>query len=62
LPSGKPSQGANAPMPHGTWSWKPGNSKSEISMNSDFKDLLRALNAHGVEYLIVGGYAFIHYT
>jgi len=31
-------------------------------MNSDFKDLLRALNAHGVEYLIVGGYAFIHYT
>jgi len=31
-------------------------------MNSDFKDLLRALNAHGVEYLIVGGYAVIHYT
>ncbi len=26
-------------------------------MNSDFRDLLSALNAHGVEYLIVGAYA-----
>jgi hypothetical protein len=31
-------------------------------MNSDFKDLLRAFNAHQVEYLIVGGYAFMHYA
>lgn len=27
-------------------------------MNSDLTDLLRALNAEGAEYLIVGGYAF----
>lgn len=26
-------------------------------MNSDFRDLLSAFNAHGVEYLIVGAYA-----
>jgi hypothetical protein len=31
-------------------------------MNSDFSDLLRALNEEAVEYLIVGGYAVIKYT
>jgi len=31
-------------------------------MNSDFKDLLRIFEAEAVEYLIVGGYAVIHYT
>ncbi len=31
-------------------------------MNSDFKDLLRAFNANGVKYLVVGGYAVIEYT
>ena len=31
-------------------------------MNSDFKELFQALNAQGVEYLIVGGYAVIFHT
>lgn len=31
-------------------------------MNSDFKELLAALNEQGVEYLIVGGYAVIFHT
>jgi hypothetical protein len=31
-------------------------------VNSDFKELLKHLNANGVEYLIVGGYAVIEYT
>lgn len=31
-------------------------------MNSDFKDLLRSLNAEGVEYLIIGGYALMEYA
>lgn len=26
-------------------------------MNQDFRDLLSAFNAHGVEYLVVGGHA-----
>lgn len=26
-------------------------------MNQDFRDLLQVFNAHGVEYLVVGGYA-----
>ncbi len=30
--------------------------------NRDFRDLLRAFNDEGVEYLVVGGYAVIHYT
>lgn len=30
--------------------------------NSDFKDLLRCFNDNAVEYLVVGGYAFIHYV
>ena len=31
-------------------------------MNSDFNDLLQALNDEAVEYLIVGGYAVGKYT
>jgi len=31
-------------------------------MNSDFEELLRAFNAAGVKYLIVGGYAVMLYT
>lgn len=31
-------------------------------MNSDFRELLTTLNACQVEYLVVGGYAFIHYV
>ena len=30
-------------------------------MNSDFRDLLFAFNAHGVEYLVVGAYAMAAY-
>lgn len=28
-------------------------------MNQDYKDLLSAFHAHGVKYLVVGGYAVI---
>jgi len=31
-------------------------------MNSDFKELLQTLNDHDVRYLVVGGYAVMHYT
>ena len=31
-------------------------------MNSDFKELLTILNACQVSYLVVGGYAYIHYA
>jgi hypothetical protein len=31
-------------------------------MNQDFRDMLRLLEKHEVEYLIVGGYAVIRYT
>ena len=31
-------------------------------MNSDFRDLLRFLNAREVRYLVVGGYAVIHHA
>ncbi len=31
-------------------------------MNSDFKELLSILNACQVNYLVVGGYAYIHYA
>ncbi|MCP5559507.1 MAG: hypothetical protein H7A55_17320 [Verrucomicrobiaceae bacterium] len=31
-------------------------------MNSDFKDLLRLLAKHEVRYLVVGGYAAMHYS
>ena len=31
-------------------------------MNSDFKELLTILNECRVNYLVVGGYAFIHYA
>lgn len=31
-------------------------------MDKDFKDLLSTFNAHNVQYLIVGGYAYSNYT
>ena len=31
-------------------------------MEQDQRDLLREFNAHNVRYLVVGGYAFSHYT
>ena len=31
-------------------------------MYQDYKDLLSAFNAHGVKYLIVGGYAVIFHA
>jgi len=31
-------------------------------MNSDFKDLLQSLHEFSVHYLVVGGYAVIHYA
>ncbi len=31
-------------------------------MNSDFRELLHALSANEVEFLVVGGYAVIHHT
>ena len=31
-------------------------------MDSDFKDLLSTFNAHSVQYLIVGGYAYSEYA
>jgi hypothetical protein len=33
-----------------------------MKVNSDFKDLLHALNEAGVRYLIVGGYAVMVHT
>lgn len=32
-----------------------------IRLPPDFKDFLKLLNAHGVEYLLIGGYAVIYY-
>src|SRR3974390_1290151 len=31
-------------------------------MNTNFKDLLRILNAHAVKYLVIGGHAFSVYA
>jgi hypothetical protein len=31
-------------------------------VNSDFSDLLKLFNAEEVRYLVIGGYALIHYT
>jgi hypothetical protein len=30
---------------------------AQIELHPDFKDFLRLLNSHRVEYLVVGGYA-----
>lgn len=32
-----------------------------MRLNQDFKEFLIALNKHGVRYLVLGGYAVIHY-
>lgn len=34
---------------------------ASIELHPDFKDFLRLLNSHGVEYLMVGGYAVGYY-
>ena len=34
---------------------------ARIELHPDFKDFLRLLNSHGVEYLVVGGYAVGYY-
>ena len=31
-------------------------------VNSDFSDLLQLFNDNKVKYLVIGGYAFIHYA
>lgn len=31
-------------------------------MNSEFSELLSALGRHRVRYVVVGGYAFMHYA
>jgi hypothetical protein len=33
-----------------------------MSINSDFRDLLKILNDYSVRYLIAGCYAVMHYT
>lgn len=33
-----------------------------MEINSDYKNLLKSLNAAGVRYLVVGGYAVMAYT
>lgn len=33
----------------------------DIKLPLDFKDFLKSLNAHGVEYLLIGGYAVGYY-
>ncbi|TAH49558.1 MAG: hypothetical protein EYC68_16730 [Chloroflexota bacterium] len=33
----------------------------DIELPSDFQDFLKLLNVHGVEYLVVGGYAVIYH-
>ena len=39
----------------------PGKGSENLTMNSDFKDLLQIFAETQVEYLIVGGYAVIHH-
>jgi predicted nucleotidyltransferase len=34
---------------------------AKIELHPDFKDFLKLLNSHGVEYLLVGGYAVGYY-
>ena len=35
---------------------------AQIELHPDFKDFLRLLNSHGVEYLVVGEFAFYYYV
>ena len=37
--------------------WRLGNSKENLFVNEDFRDMLSCLNAQKVEYLVVGAYA-----
>jgi predicted nucleotidyltransferase len=34
---------------------------AKVNLDPDFKELLELLNSAGVEYLVLGGYAVIHY-
>jgi hypothetical protein len=34
---------------------------AKVDLYPDFRDFLRSLNSEGVEYLVLGGYAVIHY-
>lgn len=40
---------------------RPGNVESNDALAPDFADFIAALNAHGVEYVLVGGYAVAVY-
>jgi hypothetical protein len=46
----------------GNWCWTGGRPKRTTLMNSDFKELLQAFANHKVRYLVVGGYAVMHYS
>ncbi len=48
--------------PLGSWWKRLGKLKDSLLMNSDFNDLLSILNDCQVRYLVVGGYAYIHYA
>jgi len=48
--------------PLGNWWSRLGGCNTAILMNSDFRDLLRLFDRHEVRYLIVGGYAAMHYS
>ena len=34
---------------------------AQIELHPDFKDFLRLLNLHSIEYLVIGGYAVGYY-
>jgi len=48
-------------LPGNLWS-KHGEPRNEILMNSDFQELLQLFAKHKVRYLVVGGYAAMHYS
>ena len=60
--SGNRSRHPPASPRRGSWWRTPGPSKAAPLMNSDFKELLTILNDCEVRYLVVGGYAYIHYA
>lgn len=52
--------GSPAPLPSGLQPWK-NSGNSIMELYPDFKELLELLNAHEVDYLIIGGYALAHH-
>jgi predicted nucleotidyltransferase len=60
--SGNPSRRQPDSMLHGNSCEAPGLTKVAPLMNSDFRELLAILNDCQVSYLVVGGYAYIHYA